>query len=103
MKKHPDNKMKIDSVVAELSNVKAYGWLHHHSPEMPSIEKVDQIMLLLKKTIFPGFFGHSDVGDETMNYYLGADIDQIYSLISEQIKRGFCFDCADDSNNCTGC
>ncbi len=103
MKKHSDYKMMIASVVTELNNFKEYSWLHHNSPEMPSIEKVDQIMLLLKKTIFPGFFGHSNVSGDLLNYFLGADIDNIYRMLSEQIKRGFCFDCSDDSKNCAGC
>ncbi len=101
-----DIKNIIDKVVAGLSDEKKYAFLHHSSSRnipMPSIESLDQIMELLKKVIFPGFFGHSEVSNDTMNYYIGANLDIIYRMVSEQIKRGFCFDCGDIEMICNQC
>ena len=100
-----DIKNIIDKVVAGLSDEKKYAFLHHSSSRnipMPSIESLDQIMELLKKVIFPGF-GHSEVSNDTMNYYIGANLDIIYRMVSEQIKRGFCFDCGDIEMICNQC
>ncbi len=87
MKKNNDNKNIIDSVVAELGNNEEYGFLQHRSSHeilMPSIDSLNQIMEHLKKVLFPGFFGHSEVSNETMNYYIGANIDTIHRMLSEQ-------------------
>jgi serine O-acetyltransferase len=53
--------------------------------------------------LFPGFFGHSEVSSDSMNYYIGANLDIIFRMITEQIKRGICFDCTDESRICNKC
>jgi len=101
-----DNKKIIDKVVAELDNEEFYGFLQHrssHDIPMPSIESLTEIMELLKKIVFPGFFGHSEVSIGSMNYYIGANLDIVSRLLTEQIKRGICFDCEDDTKICTKC
>ena len=106
MKNHNDKMNIIDSVVAELGNNEEYGFLQPRSSHeilMPSINSLNQIMEHLKKVLFPGFFGHSEVGSETMNYYIGASIDIIHRALSEQVKRGFCFYCEDDQKVCHDC
>jgi serine O-acetyltransferase len=104
--KNNKNENIIDSVIAELNNNEAYKFLQlrsSHEILMPSIESLNQIMEHLKKVLFPGFFGHSEVSNETMNYYIGASIDTIHRMLSEQIKRGFCFYCEDDQKVCYDC
>lgn len=113
MKNHNENlptgkagKNIIDSIVVELGNDEAYGFLQHrsfHEILMPSIDSLNQIMEHLKKVLFPGFFGHSEVSNETMNYYIGANLDIIHRMLSEQVKRGFCFYCEDDQKVCHDC
>ena len=96
----------IDTVVKELGEQKANDFLHHrssHDMPMPSIEILNQVMVHLKKVLFPGFFGHSEVSAESMDFYIGANIDITYRLLCEQIKRGFCFDCDDDEKICRQC
>jgi serine O-acetyltransferase len=39
-----------------------------------------------------------------MNYYVGAALDRVSRLLSEQIKRGFCFECSEDvTKQCDEC
>lgn len=101
-----DKKYIIDTIVQEFGTQDVSGVLQHrsaHDMPMPSIESLNEIMELLKKVLFPGFFGHSEVSPETMNYYVGANLDHVYRLLSEQIKRGFCFDCNDEKKLCNEC
>jgi len=101
-----DNKKIIDKVVAELNNSEAYSFLQHrssHDMPMPSIESLNEIMELLKKILFPGFFGHSEVSSDAMNYFIGANLDIVSRMLTEQIKRGICFDCDDETKICLSC
>lgn len=104
--KNNDYKKIIDSVIAELGNNSKYNMLRHrssHDMPMPSIESLNKVMEFLKKVLFPGFFGHSEVSNDSINYYIGANIDIIYRMLSEQIKRGYCFDCEREINICNDC
>ena len=101
-----DNEKIIDNVVAELNNTEASGILQHrssHDMPMPSIESLTEIMKLLKKILFPGYFGQSDVSSDAINYFIGANIDIVSRMLTEQIKRGICFDCDDDAKICMKC
>jgi serine O-acetyltransferase len=106
MTEHSEYKRIIETVVRELGTQNANDILHHrssHEMPMPSIESLGNIMDHLKKVLFPGFFGHSEVSAESMDYYIGANIDIIYRMLTEQIRRGFCFDCDDEERICMQC
>lgn len=96
----------LDKIVKSLSDKEKYNFLYHTTKtgmSMPSVEILDQIVTHLKKIIFPGFYGHSEVNEDSIGYYIGANVDIVYRLLSEQIKRGFCFSCNEDEMNCMNC
>lgn len=74
----------------------------HHSP-MPSVDILREIMELIRSIIFPGYYGASEVKQGTLKYYVGAAVDKITCLLTEQVKRGFCFDCPDVEYHCREC
>lgn len=95
----------IDKIVRELESGK-FSFLQHsssHDMPMPSIESMDTLMLHMKRVLFPGYFGHSEVENSTMSYYIGANLDIINRILTEQIKRGFCFECVDEKKICNDC
>jgi serine O-acetyltransferase len=101
-----NNKNIFDTVVAELGNKEKYQVLHHrtaNSMPMPSIESLNQLMELLKAVLFPGFYGQSEVQGENISYYVGANLDNVLRILSEQIKRGFCFSCEKELMLCNDC
>ncbi|MDD5569970.1 MAG: serine acetyltransferase [Bacteroidales bacterium] len=96
----------FDKIIKQLGSTKEYEFLYHrtfHEIPMPSIAELNEVVSLLRGVLFPGYFGNSDVRPESLNYYIGANIDKIYKLLSEQIKRGFCFLCEKDENACLNC
>ncbi len=96
----------INKVTAELSCMDSYGSVFKkpfRDVPMPSIDELHGIMELLKKVIFPGFFAHSDMNGEVVGYYIGANLDKIFRLLTEQVKRGYCFFCGDDADFCGNC
>ena len=73
------------------------------STPLPSQEALKEMMERLKAVLFPGYFGPSQVHRESLRYHLAANLDSIFRLLSEQIRRGGCFACADYVNDCRGC
>lgn len=93
-------------IVNELSDIQKYNYLYHdskHDIPMPSIASLTEVVDLLNKIIFPGYFGDSERNRDTIQYYIGANLDLIFSMLSEQIKRGFCFSCSDKYPSCLSC
>lgn len=70
---------------------------------LPSYEKLKEMMDRLKAVLFPGYFGRSQVHRESLRYHTSANLDSIFRLLAEQIRRGGCFACADYANDCRGC
>lgn len=64
-----------------------------HQKPSPSVEKVQEIMKLLRTIIFPGFFGSErEVRPSSIQYYTGVYLEQVYDLLQEQIYNGLCFE-----------
>ena len=86
----------INGVIDELIKPESYKQVFHqsnHDTPMPSIIDLTEIMRSLKTVIFPGSFGISEVTPENLKYYIGTNLDKISHLLTEQIKRGYCFSC----------
>jgi serine O-acetyltransferase len=75
-----------------------------HDQPMPSIPTLTEIVDRLKAMLFPGYFGDSDVTPDSLSYHIGASLDRVYRLLTEQIKRGYCFLCRfNELENCEDC
>lgn len=97
---------KLNNIIEELSDLKKYSNLYHDSANdmpMPSIESLAEIVETLKKILFPGYFGNSERHLGAVKYHIGAHIDEVYTLLSEQIKRGLCFSCPGKFPMCSDC
>ena len=97
--------LDIMSVVNRLTDHK-FDFLSHstkmHVP-MPSVEKLEILVEKLKSVLFPGFFGNSDISKNALSFYLGSTIDEIYKILKEQIRSGYCFECGFDELRCNNC
>lgn len=63
-----------------------------HQKPSPSVKTVRQIMLLLRKIMFPGFFGsQQEAQPESIQYYTGVYLENLYDLLQEQINNSLCF------------
>jgi len=91
-----DYRLIPTQVVQELCKPESYKSVVHfgrHDAPMPSTEALAEVMELLRAILFPGFFMDSDIRPENITYYTGAKLDKVLVLLSEQIKRGYCFSC----------
>ncbi len=98
---------EMASVVEDLCKPESYAFVFHlakHDFPMPSVTELGEAVGLLRSVLFPGYFINSEVRPQTMKYYMGSTLDHMFSLLSEQIKRGFCFACAEDKlHSCEDC
>lgn len=58
---------------------------------LPSVEALRKVVELVKAVTFPGFFDKRQVGDKIRSYYIGVNVEMLYSLLKEQIGRGLLF------------
>ncbi|NMB75591.1 MAG: serine acetyltransferase [Myxococcales bacterium] len=70
---------------------------------LPSPAAVVEMVEALRQVLFPGYFGPSDLTDEAMRFHVGATLDRVLQTIEEQIQRGLCFTCNEESPNCPSC
>ena len=70
---------------------------------MPSLEALEEVMSRLRAALFPGYFGNTRIAASSLRYHLAANIDSIYRQLTEQIRRGICFTCAETREQCTSC
>lgn len=86
----------LTQTIHNLSTPESYNTVYHepnHGSPMPSTVELKNIMELIKEIIFPGYFGKDVLKEETISYYTGVNIDKLFQQLSQQIKRGLCFEC----------
>ncbi len=72
----------------------------HQENPLPSIEKVKEIVELLRSIIFPGYFGGPVLRKQSRHHFLGVRIEKLYGLLTEQILSVQHFDTENsDSTN----
>jgi serine O-acetyltransferase len=71
---------------------------------LPSRDAIIAIVEELRSVLFPGYFGVSEVSFENMRFHVGATLDHAMRALTEQVRRGLCFDCpADHASDCADC
>lgn len=92
---------EINKIIKLLSQKESLNIVYHspiNNELMPSHSDLTEIVDLLRKIIFPGYFGNASINNNNIEFYLGVNINNLLPLLKEQIKRGLYFDC---SNNKT--
>jgi serine O-acetyltransferase len=97
---------KIENTIQRLSDPSLYRMVYMpgHGKPMPSVQMLYEIMENIRAILFPGFFGENRIQTHTLKYHIGRHIDWLYDHLSEQIRRGICFQCPMESNEeCRKC
>lgn len=89
-------KDKIDTILrnvkilSEVSKeeIKA---LPYNNSLLPSIESLKRIVELVKAVAFPGFFNDEEDCGKNRSYYIGVNMELLFSLLRKQISRGLIF------------
>lgn len=89
---------RIQANVAQLSAADdvRYRYIPLHRRPTPSVERVREVMHLLRAVMFPGFF--DEVKEHSLTslpYYIGVYLERIYDLLQEQIYHSLGFEAAE--------
>ena len=74
-----------------------------HGEPMPSRDAVVEMVEAIRSVLFPGYFGLSEMSTESMRFHIGSTLDRIKQIMTEQLKRGICFFCAEEEEHCQLC
>jgi serine O-acetyltransferase len=70
---------------------------------LPSRGAVLEIVEGIRQALFPGYFGATDLHDQSLHYYVGATLDRVFHLLEEQIARAVAFVDRHDFSSCAHC
>src|SRR6056297_1212195 len=105
--KQQDQNSFIEHIAKQLSTREVLSSIYHHGFDqvpMPSVEVLTEIIEELRAVLFPGYFGDSGIKDRLLQYHIGAVLDNVYHQLSEQVRRGYCFECGHRSSGaCSDC
>lgn len=70
------------------------------SGQLPSVEELRKMVELVKAIVFPEFFDKRHVEESLRAYFIGVNVETLYSILKVQIRRGLLFgDCPCDSKD----
>ena len=78
-----------------LNNIPEYEYIPQHYKPLPSTHTLHEIVELLRAIIFPGYFGEEIVNPNTLEFYLGVQIERLFGLLKNQILNGLRFNSTD--------
>jgi serine O-acetyltransferase len=87
---------RITLAIEQLSTYESFKSVchqHRDGQPMPSTKVLDEVVVLTRSILFPGYFGNSSINSQTIHYQIGLNVERLYSLLSEQILAGLCFTC----------
>lgn len=86
----------VDKITAGTALSKLY---HEHQDgrPLPSARVLKDIIQLVREIVFPGYFGKSNININSIEFKLGASMQQLHEMLTAQVLAGLCF--ADDDSN----
>ena len=95
----------IPQVVAALSEgFKSGRWASHIEPvPIPSKIEIIDLLELVQRILFPGFFSPVILRPENLEYHLGQQVSLLYENLASQISSAIRHDCFRHSQLCTLC
>ena len=82
----------LATTVDKLSNPQLFKGLFHPHRDgnpLPSGKVLEEIVILLRAILFPGYYGNSSVNTHTLHYHIGVDVERLYHLLSQQIQADY--------------
>lgn len=88
----------LTSTVELLSQPESLNNLCHRQRDgypLPSGKTLQEIIDLSRAILFPGYHGKASVNIQTIQYYIGVNVERLQRLLEDQILAGlrFCEDC----------
>lgn len=84
----------LTSTVELLSQPESLNNLCHRQRDgypLPSGKTLQEIIDLSRAILFPGYYGKASVNIQTIQYYIGVNVERLQRLLEDQILAGLCF------------
>jgi serine O-acetyltransferase len=83
----------LEKTVKTLLNTDAEEYKYIPTPKhlLPNVNRIEEIVNLVKFIMFPGFFDDVEINKDTHEYYMKLYIEKLYALLNEQIYTSICF------------
>jgi len=84
----------INNIIQKLSDIHNpdYRYIPMYDKQLPSVHTVREIVDVIRKIIFPGYFGNPVVTKESVQYHVGVNTEKLYYLLFEQIRKALAFE-----------
>lgn len=94
------NSSFIENTIRLLSNLDnaESRQLFHEENQLPSIDRLREVVELLRSIIFPGYFGEPVSAHSSLPYLLGVKVEKLYGILVEQIRSVQHFDAVVNRN-----
>lgn len=92
----------VGALLAPLQDSRTWNIRYHVTP-LPSLEKLKEMMELLRYLLFPGFFGASGLEEPSLRHQMASRADRLFRILVEQIRLGVCFTCDEQNEDCSYC
>lgn len=82
-----------------------HGQMHHNrsAAPLPSAPALKEIVALVRALVFPGYYGEQAVTKAGGRYRIGVGLERLYSLLSQEVMAGLCFNCEAKNAACNAC
>ncbi len=97
------DEVALAPVVDELCRSAGSTFAPNGRVTLPSRAAVLAVVEDLRAVLFPGYFGTSDLHDESLHYFVGATLARALRHLEEQICRGFAFTDRHELATCRHC
>jgi serine O-acetyltransferase len=94
---------RLLDTISKLSDLKGFKDVCHQQNQnhpMPSIEALNELVQLIRSILFPGYFGNASVNTKSVLFHIGVNVENLQTLLANQIKAGLCFDSKLEQNIC---
>ena len=97
------DQVALEPVVGELCRAATVMFAPGGKVTLPSRQVVIGLVEDLRAVLFPGYFGTSDLHDESLHYFVGATLAGAMRALEEQVRRGVAFTARHDIDSCAHC
>jgi serine O-acetyltransferase len=97
------DEVALAPVVEELCRAAQSTFAPQGKVTLPSREVVLTAVEDLRAVLFPGYFGTSDLHDESLHYFVGDTLARALRALEEQVCRGLAFTERHDPSTCSHC
>ncbi|MDR2847629.1 MAG: serine acetyltransferase [Bacteroidales bacterium] len=91
--------LKKNVTVLLDDSIPEYGYIPRPTRLLPNVNRIAEMMDLVKALLFPGFFGDAKVNEDSQEYYMNVYVEKLFSVLKEQIHTGLCFSDNEDKNS----